>query len=197
LATRTLLQAWKDKPGCEFHKIKNRPSVPGKPSQPAEGTQRVWMSSTQLYGKKHCAIQQVLPVSKFGALTVLHLPNKNYRRVGRKGRLGGATSSSTHNGNGNNEHNDNDKKEEKEQHNVQGPSKQLLSALQLHLAIREKYPAKPQEPYTGIVMEDHMRRAGTGAPLLKRRMEEYHAYVKRGGVLSPEDMHHIDLVEDA
>jgi hypothetical protein len=180
LATRALLQAWKDKPGCEFDKIKNRPGVPGKPGQPAEGTQRVWMSSTQLHGKRHCGIQQVLPVSKFGALTVWHLPNKNYRRVGRQGRLGGHGVDAK------------DKKEEKDQNDLQGPSKQLLSALQLHLAIREKYPAKPQEPYTGIVMEDHVK--GPGAPLLKRRMEEYHAYVKRGGVLSPEDMHNIDLV---
>jgi hypothetical protein len=187
LATRTLLQAWKKKKGCEFHEIKNRPSVHGKPGQPAEGTQRVWMSSAQLYGKKHCGIQQVLPVSKFGALSVLHLPNKNYRRVGRKGRLGGAAVDI-----------DQDKKEEKDQHkDTEGPSDQLLSALQLHLAIREKYPAKPQEPYTGIVMEDHVGGRRAGSPFFKRRMDEYHAYVKRGGVLGPEDMHNIDLVQDA
>lgn len=187
LATRTLLQAWKVKQGCEFNEIKNRPSMRGKPSQPAEGTQRVWMSSTQLYGNKHCGIQQVLPVSKFGALTVWHMPNKNYRRVGRKGRLGGAAGDKNQ-----------DEKEEKDQNNnIQGPSDQLLSALQLHLAIREKYPAKPQEPYTGIVMEDHVGKRRAGTPLFNRRMEEYHAYVKRGGVLTPEDMVNINLVEDA
>jgi hypothetical protein len=41
------------------------------------------MSSRMLHGSKHCNVQQVLPLESFGTLTVLHLPNKNYRRVGR------------------------------------------------------------------------------------------------------------------
>jgi hypothetical protein len=59
LATRDLLMAWRDRSGCEFDKVKNRPGLKGRPSQPAEGTQRVWMSSQQLYGGRHCKVQQV------------------------------------------------------------------------------------------------------------------------------------------
>ncbi|GAX14671.1 hypothetical protein FisN_11Hh210 [Fistulifera solaris] len=80
LATRELLAAWKTR--CNFHIASNRP---GKGAQPTEGTQRVWMSSQMLYGCRHgCCVQQLLPKERsFGALTVLHLPNKNYRRVGK------------------------------------------------------------------------------------------------------------------
>ena len=86
LATRELLLAWRDRPKCEFDRIRQRP---GTPSQPAAGTQRVWMSSHMLHSKRFCDVRQVLPLDGFGALTVHHLPNKNYRRVGHKGRLGG------------------------------------------------------------------------------------------------------------
>jgi hypothetical protein len=81
LATRFLLQAWKKRPGCRFDEVRNRPGLKNRPSQPSEGTQRVWMSSQMLYGGRHCGVQQVIPVNSFGTLTVLHLPNKNYRRV--------------------------------------------------------------------------------------------------------------------
>jgi hypothetical protein len=46
MATQDLLRAWKDRKGCKFDEIKNRP---GSGSQPSEGTQRVWMSSQQLF----------------------------------------------------------------------------------------------------------------------------------------------------
>ena len=41
------------------------------------------MSSRMLYGRKHCNVQQLLPIETFGVMNVLHLPNKNYRRVGK------------------------------------------------------------------------------------------------------------------
>ena len=47
MATQDLLRAWKDREGCNFDEVKNRP---GSGSQPSEGTQRVWMSSQQMYG---------------------------------------------------------------------------------------------------------------------------------------------------
>lgn len=59
LATRNLLLAWKDRLGCNFDQVKNRPGMKNRPSQPSEGTQRVWMSSQQLYGRSHCNVQQV------------------------------------------------------------------------------------------------------------------------------------------
>ena len=59
LATRKLLLAWKDRLGCNFDQVKNRPGMKNRPSQPSEGTQRVWMSSQQLYGGSHCNVQQV------------------------------------------------------------------------------------------------------------------------------------------
>ncbi len=59
LATRNLLLAWKDRVGCNFDQVKNRPGMKNRPSQPSEGTQRVWMSSQQLYGRSHCNVQQV------------------------------------------------------------------------------------------------------------------------------------------
>ena len=46
MATRELLKAWKERKGCNFDVVKNRP---GSGSQPSEGTQRVWMSSQQLF----------------------------------------------------------------------------------------------------------------------------------------------------
>ena len=112
LATRDLLLAWKDRKNCNFDVVKNRP---GTNSQPAEGTQRVWMSSQQIFGKRHCNVQQVLPMDKFGALTVLHVPNKNYRRVGKYRKRKFSDGSEEFDTN-----------------------PDLLTALQLHLEVRRK-----------------------------------------------------------
>ncbi|KAL3936834.1 MAG: hypothetical protein SGBAC_007932 [Bacillariaceae sp.] len=177
LATQDLLRAWKDRPGCEFNVIKNRPHAKGQPHQPSEGTQRVWMSSQQLYGNRHCNVQQLLPMETFGALTVLHLPNKNYRRVGRKGRLGGSK----------------DKQKEMEdisamQAALPVVSSRLLTAMQLHIALRTKWPPKPQLPYNGIVMLDQVEGRQSNDPQLVDRMKTFRAYVERGGIMSNEDM---------
>ena len=59
MATRSLLLAWRARKGCEFDKVRDRPGMKNRPSQPTEGTQRVWMSSQMLYGSRHCNIQQV------------------------------------------------------------------------------------------------------------------------------------------
>ena len=120
-------------------------------------------------------------MDKFGALTVLHLPNKNYRRLGRKGRMGG--------------HGANHTSGDERVGSMAGPSSHLLTALQLHLEIRKHWAAQPQYPYKGIEMENHVHGQGAGAPLLTRRMNEYHAYVRRGGLLSEEDMVKTDLLE--
>ena len=187
MATRGLLHAWKDKNGCDFHLMKNRPSVRGTPSQPSEGTQSVWIPSRQLYGSKHCNVQQVIPVDRFGAFTLLHLPNKNYRRIGRKGRMGGNRLSVSHVTND----------QPYPIKTLAGPSSLLLTALQVLLEIRKRWPAEPAFPYKGIQMEDRVDgKKGTRAPLLQRRMREFHAYVKRGGVLSEDDMTKTALIEE-
>eukprot|EP00428_Durinskia_dybowskii_P022166 CAMPEP_0170204592 /NCGR_PEP_ID=MMETSP0116_2-20130129/1825_1 /TAXON_ID=400756 /ORGANISM="Durinskia baltica, Strain CSIRO CS-38" /LENGTH=310 /DNA_ID=CAMNT_0010454953 /DNA_START=135 /DNA_END=1067 /DNA_ORIENTATION=+ len=173
LATRDLLLAWKGRPGCEFDKIRNRPGMKNRPSQPTEGTQRVWMSSQMLYGARHCNVQQLLPVQSFGTLTVLHLPNKNYRRVGHFRNRTFSDGS--------------------EKFDF-GPSGSLLTAMNLHLAMRRKFPSKPQIPYRGVAMIDQVDHGRT--PLLERRMGEYQAYVDRGGVLSEVDMTKTELVEE-
>ena len=187
LATRDLLHAWKLRKGCNFDRIQNRPGLARRPSQPAEGTQRVWMSSIQLLGKSHCGVQQVLPLSNFGALTVHHLPNKNYRRVGRKGRIGGSQANAS--GSSASDLNS----------NVSGPSNLLLTALTLHLQFYRQWPqlleSKRRIPYRGIQMQDHVHGQGSNSPLLVRRMTEYHEYVQRGGILSSEDLTKTELVE--
>jgi hypothetical protein len=172
LATRELLQAWKVKPGCDFATIRNRPSVKTRPSQPSEGTQRVWMSSQMLYGSKHCNVQQVLPITSFGSLTVLHLPNKNYRRVGhfRNRTFSDGTEK------------------------FETVSSTLLTAMRLHLEIAQHFPFPEKEPYWGVQMLDEVD--GGRTPLLERRMGEYQAYVDRGGVLSEQDVTKTDLVEE-
>jgi hypothetical protein len=179
IATRDLLKAWKEKKECKFDVVRDRPGLKAKPGQPAEGTQRVWMSSQMLYGSRHCGVQQVIPMDKFGALTVLHLPNKNYRRVGKKGRLGG-----------------HDSKEEVKFSDgtevIEGPSKQLLTAMELHIEMRKRWPAQPRLPYKGIQMVDDVR--GGRFPLIDERMLEFRAYEARGGVMSEEDMAKVDLV---
>lgn len=157
------------------------------------------MSSQQLYGKRHCNVQQLLPMERFGALTVLHLPNKNYRRVGRKGRLGGSK----------------DKQKELEditamQAALPVVSSKLLTAMQLHIALCKQWPPKPTFPYRGIVMVDQVEGRAKNDPRLMERMKAYQgrfsswncgrshkciksdnpnlAYVERGGVMSEEDM---------
>lgn len=173
LATRELLLAWKDRKGCKFDEPRDRPGKKNQPSQPTEGTQRVWMSSQMLYGGRHCGVQQVIPAKSFGSLTVLHLPNKNYRRVGhfRNRTFSDGT----------------------EQFNF-GPTGHLLTAMALHIDLRKSLPIAPQHPYKGITMVDKVHRGRT--PLLERRMEEYRAYVDRGGVLSEKDMDKTALVEE-
>ena len=169
LATRDLLLAWKDREKCNFDVVKNRP---GTNSQPAEGTQRVWMSSQQLFGKRHCNVQQVLPMDKFGALTVLHVPNKNYRRVGKYRKRTFSDGSEEFDTN-----------------------PDLLTALQLHLEIRKAWPAKPRIPYDRPVkMIDEVTQKRT--PLLERRLREYQDFAKRGGVLSEYDFTRTLLLED-
>jgi hypothetical protein len=172
LATRELLRAWKDRENCNFDQVRERP---GRGSQPSEGTQRVWMSSQMLYGGRHCSVQQVLPRTSFGALTVLHLPNKNYRRVGKYRNRTFSDGTEV----------------------FQQPHASMLLAMDLHLAVQAAIPATPQRPYRGIRMMDEVNKERDRSPLLERRMKEYAAYVERGGVLSPEDMTKTDLVEDA
>lgn len=174
IATRELLEAWKEKPGCEFDRVRDRPGQRDKPSQPTEGTQRVWMSSQMLFGTRHCNVQQVIPMDKFGELTVLHLPNKNYRRVGRHGRLGGG-------------------KKGTPAHQVFGnetytpTSSLLISAMQLHLEFAKRWPKTPTIPYNGPVF---MYNKGCDRPvkMVRSRMNEYDAYAARGGVMSEEDI---------
>jgi hypothetical protein len=172
LATRELLRAWRDRPGCNFHIASNRPSRANKKSQPLFGTQRVWMSSLQLYGNKFgCHVQQVLPLDKFGALTVHHLPNKNYRRVG------------------NYRTRDTDRDE-----GVQVSNEHLLTAMQLHLALMKSFPPAPKETVKIKMFIDPLNPKGREEPeLWKPRLEAFEAYVKRGGILSKEDMKHTSL----
>lgn len=173
LATRQLLLDWKDRgPSCDFATIRNRP---GRGSQPTEGTQRVWMSSHMLYGGRHCGVQQVLPKDKFGALTVLHLPNKNYRRVGKYRQRVFSDGTEV----------------------FEQPHESLLTAMELHLGVLQAMPAKAQFPYKGIQMVDEVDSPRDRTPLLERRMQEYKEYVQRGGVLSEYDMTKTELVEDA
>lgn len=172
LATRNLLKRWKVRPKCDFSNARMRP---GKASQPTEGTQRVWMSSQMLYGGRHCNVQQVLPKDTFGALTVLHLPNKNYRRVGKYRNRKFADGTET----------------------FEQPHESLLTAMELHLAVRAEWPQSPQHPYRGIKMVDQVDKPSDRTPLLERRLNEYQAYVDRGGVLSKDDMTKTALVEDA
>jgi hypothetical protein len=175
LATNYLLRAWRDKVGCNFDTVRDRPAYRNKPSQPSEGTQRVWMSSQMLYGGKHCNVQQVLPVKAFGTLTVLHLPNKNYRRVGhfRNRTFSDGSERFDH-----------------------GLSEGLLTAMTLHLEISKHIPPAPRIPYDGITMVDDVGNGRIRTPLLERRMGEYQAYVDRGGILSKEDMQRTALYED-
>jgi hypothetical protein len=189
MATRDLLKAWKNRKGCDFDVVRQRPGKKNQPSQPIEGTQRVWMSSQMLHGGKHCNVQQLIPMKNFGQLSVWHLPNKNYRRVGKKGRIGGGEV-------------ENDFGTGKE--NFVGPDASLPTEMDLHLQMRKLYPMAAAEKYSGIQMideVDHQRRfnrvAGGFASymeLLDQRMNAFRAYAERGGVLSEEDFSNWDWV---
>jgi len=174
LATRDLLLAWKARSGCEFDRVRNRPGVKGRMAQPSEGTQRVWMSSQMLYGGRHCNVQQLIPAANFGVFNVLHLPNKNYRRVGhfRNRTFADGT----------------------ERFDF-GATRSLLTAMDLHIEMRKRMKSTPQLPYRGIEMIDQVEPRGR-TPLLERRMGEYQAYVDRGGVLTGDDMSKTALVEE-
>jgi hypothetical protein len=143
------------------------------------------MSSQQLYSSKHCNVQQVIPIDRFGSLTCLHLPNKNYRRVGHFRNRTFATG--------------------KEQFDM---GAKLLTAMALHLELRAVYLGQPKTPYTGIVMEDKIDRSVKWGyeqkrkfsmedylDMVDRRMRDFQNYVSRGGVLSQADLTKIDLVD--
>ena len=174
MATPFLLRAWKERENCHFDIATNRPGRKNKPSQPAEGTQRVWMSSRMLYGKSHCGVKQLLPMDSFGTMNVQHLPNKNYRRVGRfRNRT---FSDGTE---------------------VFEVSSSLLTEMKLHVELRNATNQKPTIPYNGIMMVDEVgdRRRDRSASL-ERRLGEFQAYVDRGGILSKDDMGKTALVEE-
>jgi hypothetical protein len=175
MATRALLKAWSEREHCAFDRIRDRP---GKGSQPTEGTQRVWMSSQMLYGRRHCNVQQVLPRNAFGSLTVLHLPNKNYRRVGKYRNRQFADGSEV----------------------FEAPHSSLLTAMEFHLGLQTgisavKYPSSNQ-PYRGIRMIDEVVFSRDRSELLDRRMKEYHDYVQQGGIINDYDMTRTELVEE-
>ena len=132
------------------------------------------MSSQMLYGGRHCNVQQVLPKDSFGSLTVLHLPNKNYRRVGKYRNRTFADGSEV----------------------FERPHPSLLTAMELHLALRAAIPNDPQKPYRGVQMVDEVVRQHDRFPLLDQRMKEYNEYAKRGGVLSQEDMSKTELLPE-
>ena len=193
LATRDHLMAWKSK--CGFDVPTDRP---GRNGQPTQGTQRVWMSSQQLYGR-NCSIQQVLPFQRFGGLTCWHLPNKNYRR---KGHVHNRTFSDG---------------TEVFDHG----SDHLLTAMHLHLQLRRLFPTESsrtssgdetdnkRRTYRGITMVDKIDRSHMpwGGELqvkysrddylamLQRRMDDFERYVADGGVLRPEDLQKTALVD--
>lgn len=183
LATRDLLKAWKLRKGCEFDKVRQRPGRKDNPGQPTEGTQRVWMSSQMLHGSRHCNVQQLIPMKNFGQLTVWHLPNKNYRRVGKKGRIGGGSV-------------ENEFGTGKEK--FVGPDKSLSTEMELHLEMRKLYPMKPSTKYSGIQMIDEVdRQRGIGRSfgmnqkayfdILDQRLDAFNAYADRGGIMIDQD----------
>ena len=191
IVTPSLLKAWKDRPKCKFNEVRNRPSHPSNPGQPTEGTQRVWMSSQMMYGGRHCKIKQLLPVENLGQLTVLHLPNKNYRRVGKQGRLGGSDNAPK------NEFSDGTEV-------FQPTHPDLLKALVLHIEMKREFPNLQTtnvrgKSYSGIRMVD----TDINLPSLpyknhrkaaEKRLEAYRAYVARGGYMIDSDMN-IDIDE--
>jgi len=182
IATRSLLLAWKTRPGCHFNIIRDRPSVKNNPGQPSEGTQRVWMSSHMLYSTRYCNVQQVLPIRIFSQMTVHHLPNKNYRRVGKQGKIDGINF---------NIYNDFDQGE-----NVHTNSPDLLTSIELHIVLFSHYLKNRKEKntamneYKGITMIDDIdyelkfKGREDYKLMVRDRMKAYEDYVKRGGVMN-------------
>jgi hypothetical protein len=146
-------------------------------------------SSQMLYGKSHCNVQQILPIDRFGSLNVLHLPNKNYRRLGKKGRLGGTKNSPI------NEFRNSTTA------TVKYDNPLLLTAMELHIELEKHFPSTkrkrfqyPQQ-FTGVITmineldpkpsfnnkEKHLQ-------LVQKRMKAYKEYIQRGGIMSKEDM---------
>ena len=186
LVTPYLLKAWKDRPNCRFDEVRDRPASKSNPSQPTEGTQRVWMSSQMLYGSRHCNVKQLLPVENFGQLTVMHLPNKNYRRVGKQGRLGGSDNAPK-----------NEFSDGTEMFVPTHPD--LLKALELHVEMKKQFPnlrtSNVDEEggrYTGIrVVDTDLNLRGfhkNHRSVVEKRLEAYQAYVHRGGYMIDSDM---------
>ena len=131
-------------------------------------------------------MKQLLPVENFGQLTVLHLPNKNYRRVGKQGRLGG---------------NDNAPKNEFSDGSevFQRSHPDLMKALEMHIEMKRQFPNLQSsnvggegKRYTGIRIVDtdvdfnSMHKNHRAAA--EQRLEAYKTYVARGGYMVDSDM---------
>ena len=73
----------------------------------------------------------------------------------------------------------------------------MLTEMNLHVALRNATNQKPTIPYDGIMMVDEVgdRRRDRSANL-ERRLNEFQAYVDRGGILSKDDMGKTVLVEE-
>jgi len=138
-----------------------------------------------LYGRNHCNVKQLLPVENFGQLTLLHLPNKNYRRIGKQGRLGGKPLGRGKGG----------KLAKKELFGdgtevFQRASTELLKSLELHIAMKRQFPHLQTSnvgkggAYAGILMVD----TDVNSSDVKEKMEAYRSYVERGGFMIDSDM---------
>eukprot|EP00587_Corethron_hystrix_P004390 CAMPEP_0113330430 /NCGR_PEP_ID=MMETSP0010_2-20120614/21628_1 /TAXON_ID=216773 ORGANISM="Corethron hystrix, Strain 308" /NCGR_SAMPLE_ID=MMETSP0010_2 /ASSEMBLY_ACC=CAM_ASM_000155 /LENGTH=403 /DNA_ID=CAMNT_0000192983 /DNA_START=45 /DNA_END=1256 /DNA_ORIENTATION=- /assembly_acc=CAM_ASM_000155 len=184
MATPELLRKWAEREKCNFDVVRDRP---GQGHQPTEGTQRVWMSSHMLHGKRHCNVRQLLPVDNFATLTVHHISNKNYRRVGKEGSNAMPNSF--------------EKPPE-----VEGPSPLLLSAMEMHIEISKSFYSVNMtsyegiKSYEGILMLDLIDRANWVKDkqdyfaLVDRRMKAFEDYVERGGYMVEAD--YTDLLDD-
>ena len=143
------------------------------------------MSSQMLYGGRHCGVKQLLPVDNFGQLTVLHLPNKNYRRVGKQGRIGGNDKAPK------NEFSDGTEVFERS-HPL------LLKALELHVEMKKEFPNLQTSnideggQYNGVLVLDtdvkrhHFHKDHKDA--FEKRLNAYKDYVARGGYMIESDM---------
>jgi hypothetical protein len=143
-----------------------------------------------MYGRRHCGIIQLLPVENFGQLAVLHLPNKNYRRIGKQGRLGGSENAPE------NQFSDGTEV-------FQPTHPDLLKALELHVELKRQFPHLQksnidgnENRYTGIRMVDTDIKLHKMAPnhrsYCEKAMEAYKMYVDRGGYMIDSDMN-IDI----
>ena len=197
LATSAILQYWKERGlKCQFSLVRDRTDKKNHPSQgPSQGTQRVWMSSQMLYGQQHCNVIQLLPIQTFGTLTVLHVPNKNYRRVGKYNNRTFSDGSEV----------------------FHAPHETILTDMELHIALRKfsydtatmqqqqqqqqqqhNEPKAIKKQYHGkITMMDDRHRYEISfkdekdieyIEMIHRRMKEYENYVDRRGILSHEEL---------